>query len=360
MTLTMAGTGCANPFGDGNIPVSSLTTDDGSGAQSDDPEASEDVPQAERLVTVSDPSELVHLGRYQGLVLQKPSVSDEDVEAEIRNRLAVQIPASQETEAAVQESDTVVINYVGTIGSGTFEGSVANNYRLVIGSDEMQEGFEEALIGMKTGETRSFTLPVRTQDGEVDAVYRVTLQAIIREAEFTDEWAQAQGAGSAQEYRDEVRKELEDGIDMEAALRNDAWQRILSQSTISQFPDRDLTLAEEEYEQIVAGYAEEADMTLTDFLASQGIDEDTYESMQLTYAKEKVLQNVIVQTILDQEGLTLESESVKSAMETIALESGFKDSEKLIESVGRTRVMEAAALRVVQDLAVAAASSSAS
>ncbi len=360
LAVALTGTGCANPFGDNNILISGDNSGDSDRKQPEDPETDPERQADEKLVTVQDPARIVHLGRYQGLVLQKPSVPDEEVEAEIRSRLQTEIPASQEASALVQESDTVIINYVGTIGTASFDGSIANNYRLVIGSHEMQDGFEEALIGMKIGETRSFTLPVQTQDGEVDAVYRVTLQSILRTAELTDEWAQAQGAGSAEAYREEIRKELEEEIDTDAALRNDAWQLILSQSTLSEYPDRDLALAKEEYTQLLSGYAGEADMTLEDFLTSQGIDQSTYESMQLTYAKEKVIQNVIVQAILDQEGITLESESVKAAMEDIAKESGFKDSSSLTDSVGKTRATEAAALRVVQDLAVAAASSSAS
>ena len=360
LAVALTGAGCANPFGDNNILISGDNSGDSDRKQPEDPETDPERQADEKLVTVQDPARIVHLGRYQGLVLQKPSVPDEEVEAEIRSRLQTEIPASQEASALVQESDTVIINYVGTIGTASFDGSIANNYRLVIGSHEMQDGFEEALIGMKIGETRSFTLPVQTQDGEVDAVYRVTLQSILRTAELTDEWAQAQGAGSAEAYREEIRKELEEEIDTDAALRNDAWQLILSQSTLSEYPDRDLALAKEEYTQLLSGYAGEADMTLEDFLTSQGIDQSTYESMQLTYAKEKVIQNVIVQAILDQEGITLESESVKAAMEDIAKESGFKDSSSLTDSVGKTRATEAAALRVVQDLAVAAASSSAS
>ena len=356
--LVLAGTGCSFSVPDGLI---TRDEDSGTGQTETDPQTSQQQDDQEPgLVTVSNASELVSLGRYKGLVLARPAVSDEEVEEEIRSRLEEEASPVSGSDAVVQEGDTVVINYVGTIGYETFDGSVANNYRLTVGSDQMQEGFEQALIGMKTGETRSFALPY-TESGEdgLQAVYRVTLQAFYRPSSLTQDWAAAHGASTVDEYREQVRKEMEEQIDVQKVQREDAWQRILSQSSLSLFPERDLTLAGEEYREIMEEYARDADMTLDEFLSSQGMSAGDFETQQLSYAQGKVLQNMVVQVILDQEGISLSDRLVQAAMESVAAEAGFKNVDALISSVGNTRALESAALRVVQDLAVEEASASA-
>ena len=49
----------------------------------------------------------------------------------------------------VKEHDQATIDFVGTIDGEEFEGSSSKNFSLVIGSNSMIPGFEEAIIGKR-------------------------------------------------------------------------------------------------------------------------------------------------------------------------------------------------------------------
>ena len=62
----------------------------------------------------------------------------------------------KEVNRDVKKHDQVTIDFVGTIDSIEFEGSSSKNFPLVIGSNSMIPGFEEAFIGKKTDDEFSF------------------------------------------------------------------------------------------------------------------------------------------------------------------------------------------------------------
>ena len=64
----------------------------------------------------------------------------------------------KEVNRDVKKHDQVTIDFVGTIDSKEFEGSSSTNFPLVIGSNSMIPGFEEAIIGKKTDDEFSFNV----------------------------------------------------------------------------------------------------------------------------------------------------------------------------------------------------------
>ena len=57
----------------------------------------------------------------------------------------------------IQAGDVVTMDYVGTIDGEPFEGGTADDIAVVIGSKSFIPGFEEQLLGMGRGETRTVT-----------------------------------------------------------------------------------------------------------------------------------------------------------------------------------------------------------
>ena len=54
-------------------------------------------------------------------------------------------------DATVQKGDTADIAYVGKVDGKEFDGGSSDSYNLVIGSGTFIDGFEDGVIGMKTG-----------------------------------------------------------------------------------------------------------------------------------------------------------------------------------------------------------------
>ncbi len=309
-----------------------------------------------RLVSVDDISKYVTVGEYKGLELDKVTVpvSDEDIDAEIEFRLQenpVEVP-----DASVEEGDRVRINYTGTVDGKTIDGGTQENYDLVVGGESIAEGFDDGLIGMKKGETKeiSVTFPEEYYDSELAgkaAVYQVTLQSVSRTPELTDQWvAENTESKTIEEYRNAVRKDLENYTNEAAELQlyADAWNTVLENSEIIEYPEEDVQKAAEAYKALNGEYIEQAQMDMSEFLKAQGLTEEEYEAECRQYAETKVEQNLIVQYIMDQEGLSLEDDAAKELQTTLFRQYGVTDLSEIVDIYGQTEVDESLALLRVE------------
>lgn len=95
------------------------------------------------------------LGQYKGLGIAREDreITDEEVDKELtslQNSKAKLI--TMEADAAAADQDQVIIDFVGRMDGNEFEGGAGKNYPLVLGSGSFVPGFEEQLIGAKTGD----------------------------------------------------------------------------------------------------------------------------------------------------------------------------------------------------------------
>ena len=93
----------------------------------------------------------VKLGDYKNLEVSvdvEKEVTDADVEERIereRNNLAELVIK----EAAAENGDTVVIDFVGSIDGVEFDGGKGENFSLGLGSGQFIPGFEDQLVGLR-------------------------------------------------------------------------------------------------------------------------------------------------------------------------------------------------------------------
>ena len=107
-------------------------------------------------ITISVPVyPVVEVKDYFGVEIEQAieTVSEEDVNREIE---ALQKRNSRMVvaERAVEEGDTVVLDYAGFVGEEQFEGGTAERQELKIGSGMFIPGFEEQLVGVNAGEEK--------------------------------------------------------------------------------------------------------------------------------------------------------------------------------------------------------------
>ena len=79
-------------------------------------------------------------------------------------------------------------------------------------------------------------------------------------------------------------------------------------------------------------------MEMSDFLESQGMTEEDYESECQQYAESKVEQNLIVQGIMDAEGLSINDEETQKLKDDLIEEYGFASIDEMIETYGEQEV----------------------
>ena len=237
-----------------------------------------------RLVSVENVDKYITIGEYKGLTLDNTvdAITDDDVQAQIDQDL--QDKAEPVSDSA-KEGDLVTVNYVGTKNGQTFDGGTANNYDFVIGQGQMFDEFENGVIGMKKGETKEIKIDFpsdyadETLAGQ-EVVYKVTVQNVRRAGELTDEWvAKNTDYTTVDEYRESVRSQLEEEAKNSAqeVLKNTAWSTVLENSEVKEYPQEDVDSAISEFKSSMEVYAKQADMTLEEFIDSQGISQDDFE-----------------------------------------------------------------------------------
>ena len=138
------------------------------------------------------------LNKYKELEVKfkAKKVTKKDVEAEIEVVRSKNARTVTVDNRELKEGDISNINFEGFKDEVAFEGGKADNFDLTIGSGQFIPGFEEAMIGMKIGETKDInvTFPKEYQVAELagaPVVFKVTLNSISEKIlpELNDEFA---------------------------------------------------------------------------------------------------------------------------------------------------------------------------
>jgi len=127
----------------------------------------------------------VELGKYKGIELKKVeyTVSDSDIEHELGHMQDKNSRLVSVEDKPVENGDTTVIDFEGSIDDVPFEGGKAEGYELVIGSNTFIPGFEEQIIGMKIDEEKEInvTFPEEYMSQELagkDAIFKTKVHEI--------------------------------------------------------------------------------------------------------------------------------------------------------------------------------------
>ena len=112
-----------------------------------------------KFTIVSKPE--IKLGEYKKLGIKKEAAKatkkeiDDEVEA-LRSQMAEIVV--KDSKEKVAEKDTAVIDFEGFVDGKPLDGGKGENFPLEIGSHSFIPGFEEGLVGMKSGETKELNL----------------------------------------------------------------------------------------------------------------------------------------------------------------------------------------------------------
>lgn len=315
-----------------------------------------------RLVSVKDVDKYITIGEYKGIQLDKTvaEITEEEVDAQISNDLKNKAEEVTDKNGTVENGDLVTINFVGTKDGETFDGGTANNYDLTIGEGMMIDGFEDGIIGMKKGETKEVPLTFPEDYYEpsmagADVVFKITLQNFRRTPELSEEWVAANtDYKTLEEYREGTRKTLAEAAEQSAQnnLQNTAWGTVIGNCEVKEYPQDDIDNAVAEYKKLNEEYAAQGDMDLEKFVESQGLTMETFEEQCQQYAEAKVKQNLVVQGIMDKEGLTLEDEESLKIQNQLIEQFGVKDLADLVDQYGQVAVDESIGILRVTDFIV--------
>lgn len=313
-----------------------------------------------RLVSVDNVEKYITIAEYKGILLDRNvyGVTDEQVEEQVKYNLQSEKKEVTGAKESIQEGDLVTITYVGMADGKILE--TEDYFDLTVGEGNMIPGFEEGLLGMKKGETKTFKLsfPEDFHSEELAGTavtYKVTIQSYQRTPELTDELAaENSDAGTLEEYRQMIREEMEATAEASAqeSLRTMAWDTVLMNSEVVEYPQADIDHAVDEFKKQVMAYNNESDMDLETFVASQGMTMEAFNAQCRQYAESKVKQNLIIQGIMDAEGITLEDPECLEIQDQLMIDFQVASLAQLLDTYGQPMIDEAIGLIRIENFIV--------
>ena len=185
----------------------------------------------------------IKIGDYKNLksTAKKVSVTKKDI-AEITDRLKKGFSSKKTVQRPAKLTDEVNIDFEGKKDGIAFDGGKGEKYDLVLGSNSFIPGFEDGIIGKKTGETFDLKLTF-PEDYHADnlkgaeGVFTTTINEIkeVVEPELNDELAAKAGPfKTVEELEDDIKREITKQKETEATekLKDDLVAELVEKSTV--------------------------------------------------------------------------------------------------------------------------------
>ncbi|MGK2309169.1 trigger factor [Cutibacterium sp. V970] len=229
-------------------------------------------------------------------------VPDDDVDERIET-LRQRFATNTEVERGAAKDDLVTIDLAGTRDGEALEDATASDVTYKVGSEGMLEGLDEAVTGLKAGESAEFhsTLvggPLRGQDADI----KVTVTKVCEQElpAVDDEFAQLVSQfDSLDEMRADLRNAMENmaRLDQAADARDKVLEEVISKIDI-ELPTKLVDGELEARRQQVSQQLAQAGMTVEEYLEESEEEADNADDFWAEIEK-RSLDALKAQIVLD-------------------------------------------------------------
>ena len=186
----------------------------------------------------------VKLGDYKKLKVKKAAVNVDKKEIdEVIERIQKGLSEKKEVKRAAKIGDETVIDFVGKKDGEAFHGGTGKDYPLVLGSNSFIPGFEDALVGLKAGDTKDVKLAfpkdyhVKDLAGQ-DVVFEVTVKKVnsVKLPALDDKFAAKAGSfTSMEDLRSDIKAEIAAQAERRAKddLKDELVKQLVAKSVVS-------------------------------------------------------------------------------------------------------------------------------
>jgi trigger factor len=221
-------------------------------------------------------------------------------------------------DAAAETGDRVVVSYQGTIDGEPFEGGAGEDVPTVLGSGQFIPGYEDHLIGIKAGESRTFDLtfpenyPVPALAGKA-ATFAVSAKTVEAPAAVAmdDEFAKTLGLESLAKLRDAIRERTE--REHAAASRQKVKRALLDRLDEHHKFEPPPTLVEEEFNNVWSTIENDLKQQGRTF-ADEGTTEDKARADYRAIAERRVRLGLVIAEIGDKNNIKVTDEQLTQAI----------------------------------------------
>lgn len=262
------------------------------------------------------------------IVVTNPEVTDEELEENIK-RMLEQFGTVEEVDRPAGEGDFVSIDITATKDGEEVEGATVSDLLYEVGSGGFLEGADEHLTGKKARDVVEFNGPLPSGFGEragEEVLFKITLNEVKERVlpELDDEWVDENTEfETVEELREALREQLRD-VKVRAAAREFSEKALstLRDEVDIEIPDG---LIEAEANDIIHNFLhrlEDAELSLEDYFRATGTNSDVLVADAKEQAKVSILNRLVLESIVEAEGITVTEEELSNAVQALAARSG--------------------------------------
>ena len=274
----------------------------------------------------------VKLNEMADTTIKRPAARVEETDIdEMVEKLRTQRATWKEVDRAAEDGDQITINFKGYIDGELFDGGSADDVPLKLGSNQMIDGFESGLLGVKAGESRTLelTFPEDYQAANLagkEAKFEVeaTKIAISELPEIDEEFAKMFSAsGNLADLRSDIRSNMERELDsrVSASVKEQAMQALLDTNNL----EVPVALIEEE----AGSLKKQAEAEMANNAAKGGAKQELPLELFMDNAKRRVSLGLIMGEVIKENNLEVDADRLKTKIEQIAAD--YEDPKTVVD-----------------------------
>jgi trigger factor len=263
----------------------------------------------------------IQLADFKSFSVEKPvvEVTDADVDEAIKRIADQSRPyAAKDEGAKADNGDRVTINFKGSINGEAFDGGTGEGIQVVIGAGQFIPGFEEQLIGIGAGETRTLKISfpknyasekLAGQPAEFETT--ATLIEAPGETKIDDEFAKSLGLESLEKLREAARERLV--AEFAGATRQRVKRSLLDRLDESHRFEAPPSLVDEEFNLMWNSIKAEMESSGKTF-ADENTSEEAAKEEYRTIADRRVRLGLVLSEIGEKNKITVTDDEVGRAV----------------------------------------------
>ncbi|MEV0843327.1 trigger factor [Actinocatenispora sera] len=254
------------------------------------------------------------------------AVTDEDVDAQIA-QLRDRFATLKGVERPAQTGDFVSIDLAATVDGNQVEGGTASGMSYEIGSGQLLDGIDDAIVGLSKDETTTFTSKlVGGPNAGEDAQIEVTVRSVREKElpELDDEFAQlASEFDTLDELRADSRGRVErqKKLDQAYQARDKALEALLAATDVP-IPEGVVTEEVDYRKQNMSEQLEQMGSSLDQYLAAEEKSAEDFDAELKGNAEEAVKTQLVLDALADAEEVGVNDQELTEEVVRRAQQAG--------------------------------------
>lgn len=299
----------------------------------------------------------VSLGKYKGIEVEKHdvSVSDEEVEAELKKEQEKNAKYSDVTDRAVKDGDMITLDFEGFVDGEAFQGGRGDSYPLTIGSHSFIPGFEEQLVGAEIGVEKDINVkfPEDYQAEELkgkDATFKCTVKSIREKTlpELNDEFADdVSEFETLDAYKEDIKSKL--GAKKEEDAKNAKENAVIDAIIADASMELPEPMVEAQQNQMIDEFAQRMQMqglSIDQYFQYTGSTREKMAEEIKPQAVKRIKSRLVLEQIVKEENIEPTEEDFDAEIQKMA------DSYKMEADKLKSFFDEKSKAQLMQDVAV--------